>query len=204
YRERDTNFARSYRTATWTLSSWDARAELTALGLPPGPKSHTAEPPSGPHASRDYVRGLVDGDGSVGFTGSGMPFVSFVTASESLARYYETFTGALTGVKRHTNRTTRDGVFNPMHQTDAAAMIAAHIYRTGDLALDRKALAAEVVSNWVRPPEMRRAYTAKRWTAEEDAVVLGDRPLAEIAAELGRSYQSVSMRRLRLRASGSS
>lgn len=41
-------------------------------------------------------------------------------------------------------------------------------------------------------------------TPEEDEVVLGDQPLAEIATALGRTYQSVNLRRSRLRASGGS
>jgi len=71
YRTRDTNFSRGYRSATWCLSSWDARTELTELGLPPGPKAQTVCPPPGPLSERDYLRGLIDGDGSVGFTSAG-------------------------------------------------------------------------------------------------------------------------------------
>lgn len=203
YRTRDTNFRDSYRSATWTLSSWDARAELTLLGLPPGPKSSTASPPSAHHARRDYVRGLVDGDGSVGFTGSGKPFVSFVSASEALIRYFEAFGEEITGVPRRTNRNRRDGVFNPMYQSDAAAALARYLYRPGDLALERKARAALAAGAWARPSGMRRSYSAKRWSAEEDREALADRPIAAIAADLGRTYQSVNARRTRLRARAS-
>lgn len=201
YRTRDTNVGTGHRTATWTLSSWDARAELEALGLPSGPKSRSVAPPGLPYARRDDVRGLIDGDGSVGFTAAGLPFMSFVTASEHLARYSEAYAEELTGIARHTNPTARDRAFNPMHQTDAAATIAAHLYQPGDLAIERKAVTAAQVGQRVRPAGMRRAYKIKRWTKEEDEAVLADRALADIAAELGRTYQSVSMRRTRLRSS---
>ena len=39
--------------------------------------------------SRAYLRGVLDGDGSVGFTRTGAPFVSLVTASEPMARFFE-------------------------------------------------------------------------------------------------------------------
>jgi LAGLIDADG-like domain len=46
-----------------------------------------------PFSTNDYLRGLVDADGSVGITSLGLPFVSFTTASEDLrgiaARAYE-------------------------------------------------------------------------------------------------------------------
>jgi len=198
YRTRDTNFRADYQSAVWTLSSWDARIELTDLGFPPGPKSHSASPPIVPHSERDYLRGLIDGDGSLGFTSAGRPFVSFVSASEPLARYVEARFEALTGVRRRTNRTARDGLFNPMLQSEAAVAVATHLYHPGDLALARKAEVSSAVSAWVRPATMRRAYTARRWTAAEDEIVRSDIGVAAAAALLKRTVSSVSMRRWRL------
>ena len=198
YRTRDTNFRADYRSAAWTLSSWDARTELTDLGFPPGPKAHSASPPTVPHSERDYLRGLIDGDGSLGFTSAGRPFVSFVSASEPLARYVEARFEALTGVRRRTNRTARDGVFNPMIQSEAAVAVAMHLYRSGDLALARKAEVSSAVSAWVRPATTRRAYTARRWTEAEDEIVRSDISVAAAAVRLRRTVSSVSMRRWRL------
>lgn len=90
-----------------------------------------------------------------------------------------------------------------MHQVEGAVALARHLYRPDDLALDRKAAAAAVVALWDRPTGMRRQYTAKRWSAAEDDIARSERPTAEIAQELGRTYQSVNLRRMRLRAAES-
>jgi hypothetical protein len=167
------------------------------LGLPAGRKAKRTAPPVAEIAARDYVRGLIDGDGSVGFTGAGYPFVSFTTASESMARYFESYAEALTGVPRRTNRTRRDGIFNPMHQFESAATLAGHLYREGDLALSRKAESAERVAAWVRPAGMRASSTRRAWSAAEDELVASCLPLSEIAERLGRTVNSVSIRRWR-------
>jgi hypothetical protein len=73
YRERVTNFG-AHRSATWTVCDLAFRRELAELGLPAGRKSMTIAPPHSPHSARDYLRGLVDGDGSVGFTAKGSRF----------------------------------------------------------------------------------------------------------------------------------
>ncbi|MFD5655064.1 LAGLIDADG family homing endonuclease [Streptomyces sp. NPDC127039] len=44
-------------------------------------------PPHGEFASRDYLRGLIDADGSVGFTRRGMPFISLSTSSTAIGTY---------------------------------------------------------------------------------------------------------------------
>lgn len=197
-RRRDTNFKADYETAIWTLHSWDARMELSALGLPTGRKAERIAPPMTEIAARDYVRGLIDGDGSVGFTQAGRPFLSFTTASESMARYFEAYAESVTGVPRRTNRTRRDGIFNPMHQFEPAATLAGHLYREGDLALSRKAEAAERVAAWVRPAGMRAPATRRAWLPAEDELVVSEVPLSETAERLGRTVKSVTIRRWRL------
>jgi hypothetical protein len=37
-----------------------------AIGIPYGKKSETVNPPSNPFSEKDYIRGLIDGDGSIG------------------------------------------------------------------------------------------------------------------------------------------
>lgn len=197
-RERVTNFG-PHRAAVWTVSSLAFRRELTELGLPAGPKSSTVAPPTQPFTVRDYVRGLIDGDGSVGFTRTGKPFLSFTTASQPLADYFITEIMDVTGVYRSVNRNARDGVYNPMLTGEPAATMAEWLYADACLALDRKRAAATLVAVWTRPEGMRARPLAgvRRWTAEEDADVFNGTP-AEAAIRLGRSEKSVIMRRFRL------
>ena len=199
YRERVTNFG-PHRSVTWTVSSLEFRRELTDLGLSAGRKSATVAPPQGPFSVRDYARGLVDGDGSVGFTSTGKPFLSFVTASQALAEFFCDRALDIAGAHRSINRNTRDGVYNPMVAGEPAVLMAEWLYGDAGLALERKRDAAALVAQWTRPSGMRArpALGVRRWTAGEDAdVFIGS--VREAAVRLGRSESSVNMRRVRLR-----
>jgi hypothetical protein len=199
YRERTTNFG-PHRSATWTVCDLAFRRELADLGLPPGRKSSTVAPPSDPFSVRDYLRGLVDGDGSVGLTRTGRPFVTFVTASQRLAEFFCAQALSVVGAYRTPTRNARDDIYNLMVAGDPAAPFAAWLYPDGCLALERKREAAARVAAWTRPPGMRARpqFGARRWTAEEDAdLFVGS--IAEAARRLGRSEKSVTIRRFRLR-----
>ncbi len=199
YRDRTTNFGRN-RSAVWTVCDLAFRRELAELGLPSGRKSATVTPPSPPFSARDYLRGVIDGDGSVGFTRTGRPFIGLVTASQSLAQFFCAQILELVGAHRTVTRNTRDGVYNVMVAGDPAAPLAAWLYPEGCLALDRKREAAALVTAWTRPAGMRArpAFGARRWTAEEDADVFNG-SIREAAARLNRSEKSVNIRRVRLR-----
>lgn len=199
YRERVTNFG-SHRAALWTLCDLGFRRELTELGLPAGRKAETVAPPTTAFSVRDYLRGLIDGDGSVGFTRTGRPFISFVTASRPLAEFFCAQALEVVGAHRTLSRNTRDRVFNPVVAGDPAAELAAWLYPAGCLALDRKRESADRVAAWTRPAGMRARPLsgARRWTADEDADVFTG-SIREAAARLGRSEKAVNMRRCRLR-----
>ena len=199
YRERVTNFG-PHRSATWTVNDLGFRRELVELGLPAGRKSATVAPPTGRFSTRDHLRGLIDGDGSVGFTRTGRPFLSFVTASQPLAEFFCAQALDMAGTYRSINRNTRDGVYNPMLTGESAVALADWLYGDAGLTLDRKREPALLVAAWTRPEGMRArpVLGARRWTPEEDADVF-DGTVREVATRLGRSERSVNMRRLRLR-----
>ncbi|BCJ29343.1 LAGLIDADG family homing endonuclease [Actinocatenispora sera] len=198
FRTRDTNFAVGYRSAVWTLSSLTARQELVSLGLIAGRKSTASRPPDGSFSHNDYLRGLIDGDGSVGTTARGYPFVSFTTASDDLAAFFCAEIKRITGAMRSARANARDGVYNLMVMSDPAAELAATLYPEDCLALPRKAAAARSIATWTRPAGMRRRSSPRRWTPEEDDVVLA-LSTSEAAERLGRTKQSVNLRRWRLR-----
>jgi hypothetical protein len=199
YRERTTDFGR-HRSATWAVCDLAFRRELVELGLPTGRKSWTVAPPVTRFSVRDYLRGLVDGDGTVGFTSTGRPFVGLVTASQPLAEFFCAQSLTVVGAHRTPNRNARDGVYNLMVAGDPAAPLAAWLYPEGCLALERKRDAAVAVSAWTRPTTMRARPVAgcRRWTAAEDAEVFTG-SIREAATRLGRSEKSVNIRRSRLR-----
>jgi hypothetical protein len=101
------------------------RKAIAAAGVPPGRKSQTIASPSELSAKADYVRGLLDGDGAVGFTGKGDPFVSLETASEALAAFFCEVIQEVCGVARSARPNQRDGVANILVLNCAAAKLAA-------------------------------------------------------------------------------
>ncbi|MGA5871376.1 hypothetical protein [Streptomyces cinereoruber] len=197
-RTRATNFSKSHRSATWTLSSLEARTTLNRLGLPYGKKSKRITPPRVPFSRRDYLRGVIDADGSVGFTGQGFPFVSLTTSSTAVGAYLCHYAKKITGAERRIKRNARDGIYNVMYTKEAAVQLAAHLYYPGCLALERKETAALSLTSWERPPGMKMRAPRKPWTAEADRILLAAPTLAQAAAELGRSQSSCQVRRWRL------
>ncbi|MFC4909379.1 LAGLIDADG family homing endonuclease [Actinomadura gamaensis] len=198
-RSRETNFSNGVHTsAVWSFGAAEARHALEALGLPPGKKSAVIGPPKVPFSEPDYVRALVDADGSVGFTGRGYPFVSFTTASPVMSGYVCDKVFEVTGVRRTVRPNGRDGVYNLLVTSDPAAELARWLYYEGCLALERKYAKAVEVAGWVRPEGMRARSSPRRWTPQEDEVVLA-MTTPEAAEVLGRTEKSVAIRRVRLR-----
>ncbi|MFJ5099185.1 hypothetical protein [Streptomyces sp. NPDC088557] len=197
-RTRATNFSANHHSAVWRLHALEARTTLNRLGLPYGRKSKRITPPRVPFSRRDYLRGVIDADGSVGFTGKGLPFISLTTISTTIGAYLCHYTKRLTGAERMIKRNTRDGIYNIVYTKEAAVLLAAHLYYPGCLGLERKRANARSLGSWVRPPGMRIRPPRKPWTAEADRVLLAAPTLAHAAEELGRSQSSCQTRRWRL------
>ncbi|MGW0761796.1 hypothetical protein ACWD1Y_35895 [Streptomyces sp. NPDC002814] len=198
-RVRTTNFAENHHSATWTLCSLEARTRLNQLGLPYGRKSKEIAPPDGTFSGRDYLRGLLDADGSVGYTGSGWPFVSLTTSSTAIGAYLCFYARKITGVERIINRNARDEVYNISYEKEAAQTLAADLYYAGCLSLGRKQVKADSVARWVRPVDMRVVEPRRNWTAQEDELLLHSNDIVAVADELGRTERSCRMRLWRLR-----
>ncbi|MFC4503843.1 MULTISPECIES: LAGLIDADG family homing endonuclease [Streptomyces] len=197
-RTRSTNFAENHHSAVWTLCSLEARTKLNNLGLPYGRKSRQISPPSVDFSCRDYLRGLIDADGSIGHAGQGIPFVSLTTSSTAIAAHLSSYARSITGVERMTNRNTRDGVYNIVYEKEAAQILAADLYYPGCLSLGRKQVKADSVASWRRPYDMR-IVRSRRWTASEDQLLLETNDVTAVATKLGRSEQSCRMRLWRFR-----
>lgn len=199
-RTRATNFKATYETATLGIFDQSTRRALAALGVTVGRKSGSIAPPAVPFSAPDYVRGLLDGDGSVGRTATGVPFISLVTASVALSTYFCEVIAEVCGVSRTTRPNTRDGVHNIMVTNVAAARLASWAWHSPDvLGIERKRRAAADVASW-RPAagrEGRYGVVRRRWTPEDDEIVLSS-TAEEAARALDRTLSSVSMRRWRL------
>lgn len=198
-RTRSTNFAPRHTTALWTLCALEARDRLEELGLPYGRKSTTVTPPQVPYARRDYLRGVIDADGSVGRTSRGIPFLSLTTASTAIAITLRDYVRLVTGAERVLKRNTRDNIYNLLYTTECAVELAGHFYYSDCLALERKTRSAADAATWLRPANMRRSGPRRVWSAQEDRVLVASTGLEEAALVLGRSVQSCAMRLWRFR-----
>jgi hypothetical protein len=197
FRTRSTNFKESADYTRLALYALPGRMRLLELGLPCGRKSARIAPPGEPFSHSDYLRGLFDADGSVGFTGNGMPFLSIVTASPAIAEFTCEEILRVTGARRAARPNKRDGVMNIMVVNDPAAELARWLYQDACIALARKRAAGLAVAAWKRPADMRPRDARIRWTPDEDAIALR-MSVPEAARELGRTVQSVNMRKWRL------
>ncbi|MGW2379890.1 hypothetical protein [Streptomyces sp. NPDC001658] len=197
-RTRSTNFSETHTSATWTLWSLEARTLLNELGLPYGRKSKTVAPPCVEFSDRDYVRGIIDADGSVGYTSQGHPFVSLTTQSTPIGTYLCLYVEEITGAARTLKRNARDDIYNILYTKENAQQLASHLYYPGCLSLSRKQDAADSLGSWVRPANMERRPPRIRWTAEMDRVLLSAPTIAHAAAELGYSRSPCQNRRWKL------
>lgn len=198
-RTRATNFSAEHSSATWRLCALEARTILHAVGLPYGRKSTRITPPRTEFSRRDYLRGIIDADGSVGYTGQGLPFLSLTTASTAVGAYLCHYAKKVTGARRQIARNARDGIYNIVYMKEAAVELAAHLYYPGCLALERKRLAAASLAAWQRPAGMRVRQPGRRWKPSEDRVLLRLGDAARAAVELDRSEKSCTARLWRLR-----
>jgi hypothetical protein len=199
-RVRSTNFTAGSMVQTYSLSICDMRfrQELEALGVPVGKKSRKVGTPLEPYSEIDYLRGVIDGDGSLGITKKGVPFISLVTASESLKETYLSFVKRYTGHAKVSHRNKRDNIYNICVTNEKAKELVNILYYDGCLSLERKKGKAKEIREWSRPEDRPKAnYIKKSWTREEDAVLMR-LSNKEAAEELGRTRQSVNLRRWRL------
>ncbi|MFE6859233.1 hypothetical protein [Nocardia sp. NPDC057668] len=197
-RTRTTNFKSDSSTCFLHIYSRAARTEFERFGVPTGKKSDKIGPPPGEFSRSDYLRGILDGDGSIGFTAQGYPFISLITASSTLAQHFCAEIKAVCGVARSARPNKRDGVVNIMVANTSAVSLANWCYPVGAApTIERKYTAARKVALW-EPPHSGFGRSIKAWTPEQDVVALSH-SIAEAAALLGRTTQSVNLRRWRLR-----
>lgn len=194
-RVRTTNFSQEYTSVIWRVYDKRFRKFLELWGLPNGSKSELIQLPNGPFSKIDYFRGIIDGDGSVGLTSNGFPFLSLVTSSSSIATEYLNFIQQVTGKTKQINR---DRIYNIVVYKEDAQLLVTCLYYENCLAVSRKLAKAQEVLNWHRPVSMKRVLSRKRWTSEEDDFVLTHSIETSIEA-LSRNRNSIELRLWRLK-----
>lgn len=195
---RSTNFVVDYESVAWQVSNLGFRNLLKLWGMPSGRKKSIVQAPMMPFSTVDFYRGFIDGDGSVGFTGAGLPFVSLVIVSDALLDGYLAFLKNITGKERSVMRSKRDNVYNVMVMREDACLLVNALYYKGCLALPRKMDMADAIRKWCRPIDMKIKPKGRPWTDADNAYVL-EHSLSESMIKLGRTFNAVNIRRHKLR-----
>jgi len=197
-RIRKTNFSDEYISVIWNVFDKRFRDFLIENGIPSGRKSEIISTPVCKYSEIDYFRGLIDGDGSLGLTSKGFPFLSFITASSEIAKVYLAFLKAITGKEKTSAKNKRDNVFNIAVYKEDAQKIVKILYYENCLALPRKIQKSKDVLNWQRPTTMKRIENKKRWTQAEDKFILSN-SIKDAMKKLDRSQNSIEMPLWRLK-----
>ncbi len=196
-RTRTTNFGTN-TFVSLNVSDKQFRDILEAWGLPSGKKSKIIKPPLEKFSKVDYFRGLIDGDGSLGLTANGFPFLSLITASPLIVEKYLKFIQQITGKAKTSKPNVRDKVSNIAVYKEDAQLVVKKLYYENCLAIPRKLAKANEVLAWKRPLTMKKIENRKRWTIEEDLFI--QQNLIENSMKvLNRSQNSIEMRLWRLR-----
>ena len=197
-RVRNTNFGNGFVFVNWSVYDKRFRDWLVKCGFQSGSKSKIITTPIGKYSKVDYFRGLIDGDGSLGLTGNGFPFLSIVTSSPLIADEYLNFLESITGKKKTSKPNERDNVQNIAIYKEDAQKVVEQLYYKNCLALPRKISKAKEVLSWKRPKTMKRIENRKRWTIDEDKFILSN-SVEKAMKKLDRSRKSVEIRIWRLK-----
>lgn len=147
------------------MTIWDKnfRRFLLESGIPYGLKSKIIKPPLNLSnlSILDYIRGLYDGDGSLGMTSQNIPYVSFTTDSDNIGNFLVNYISKLTGkTLKIMKRNNRDNIYNIVITKEDAVNFCNEIYYENCLSLDRKYNKAIEIKKWIRPIDMK--FGAKR------------------------------------------
>lgn len=194
HRIRDTNFKDNYKTVTFNIYNKEIRDEFINIGFKYGSKRFFIPKNI---ITRDFWRGIIDADGSLGFMRSGRPFVSLVISDEFMKDEYLLLIQMITGKSKDVNRNKRDNIYNIMiTDEDAQELVKFLYYDENCLAIDRKINKAQEILEWKRTTP-KRNFSVKKWTKLEDEFILNN-TIEDSINELNRTEKSIKTRIWRL------
>lgn len=186
------------RFSKLTISRVETCKRLVEIGIPSGKKSELASIPKEDYCERDFWRGVIDADGSLGLTKEGIPFISLVTKSELLANSYKDLIFRLTNHICETKRNKRDNIYNIMIIKEKAQILVNYLYYENCLCLLRKKEKANLVISWARPENMRIQQQGFKWTSEAD-IIIKTHKVKEAMKILNLGRNAIASRKQRLK-----
>jgi len=194
-RTRDTNFKDNYTSIALKVYEKEFRDFLVDNGVPYGKKSNVIKPLEDLSYEVDYVRGLIDGDGTVSFDKNGRPLLSLTTNSDEIRDYIVNYFANIIkeeplGIKKN----KRDNIYNICYCGIRAYEIIPTIYYDNCLSIDRKYNAALKIKEW--KPDYKKVF-CKDWSKEQDDIVLSN-SVQDSILKLDRTESSIKNRLFRL------
>jgi hypothetical protein len=157
-RKRITNFSKGKSVVfmAWKNCKKEFRDELMSYGFPSENKSEQSAPPNTDYDKKGFWRGVIDGNGSLGNTGQGFPFLSLVTKSENLSIAYLNFLKLGFSINKTTTRNVRDSIYNICIYKEDAQRVSKFLYENSDIFISRKYNKYLEIIKWIRPFNMRK------------------------------------------------
>lgn len=155
-RKRITNFGYNH-SAVLKVHSLETRNFLKKKGLIAGKKSDIVSIPDR-LSIKHYLRGFIDGDGSIGFTGNNEPFISIVTKSEVLKNQILQYLFKKFQLVKNLNRNKRDNIYNITIKNENALKFSRILYNKSEIYMNRKYNSYILISQWKRTKKIGNKY----------------------------------------------
>ncbi len=168
-RKRNTNFKNDYESVSLRVYSKQFRETINYYGVSYGKKSNNINVPNVEYIENDYWRGIIDGDGSLGFTKDGRVYISLVTNSEMLIQSYFKFLYKITGKIYTRNRNVRDKAYNLIVFNEDAKKLCKALYYKDCLSINRKYDMSVRIEQFNVPP-----YVNHKWSKEDKLFIMNN------------------------------
>src|ERR1035437_6601775 len=160
---------KKYVLFRWQLCSVDLVKQINKIGIPCGKKSDILKPLSVPKKlEQHYIRGLIDGDGSICISGNNIPIIGVVVSSEDMKNYFCQWFKSL-GIETNPKRNKRDNIYNIAVRIENAQKVCGILYGDCNYSLIRKLEIAQKIIQWKRPLFWKKiTWKVKDWSQKED------------------------------------
>lgn len=174
-RTRNTNFKNNYRSIILTIYDKGFRDWAQNCGIPYGKKDDIVKPfvCTEDEYVFDYIRGLIDGDGSLGVTSKKRPFINLTTNSEWIKDFWIDFIQQYSSRRiQKANKTKRDNSYQITVFDEDAQTLVSRIYYDGCIGIKRKKDKSNEVKSWVRSSEVKKInFKRHAWNDKDDKII---------------------------------
>ena len=201
-RIRNTNFKKNYHSYILYCYNKEFINWCENNNFPLQNKTNAINIPN-EYEERDFWRGIIDGDGSLGMKNiEEQPFVNLTTKSDFLKEAYCDFIYKITDFRPNCNRNKRDDIYNITLHGEKAIKILKTIYENADIYIDRKYNIYLNLLSWKK--KERKGVKNKHWSLEEEKDLLTLSKEDFIIKYPNRTLVAIRTKKNKLKGGGSS